>query len=458
MSFTQCNLDAALLRGIADLGFTEATPIQRAALPDALAGRDILAAAMTGSGKTAAFALPILQRLAERSERITRALILTPTRELAAQVHEHIASLGRHARVTSAAVYGGVGFEPQARALRNGVNVVVATPGRLLDHIGQGTPRFDGLEVLVLDEADRMLDMGFLPDVKRIMSKLPRRRQTLLFSATLPAPIVALAREFMSDPVRIGVERKAAPATGVTQALLPVPEKLKPALLLELLRRREVHTALVFTRTKHRANRLATYLQSAGIACDRIHGNRTQSQRQAALAGFKQGRLQILVATDIAARGIDVQELPHVVNFDIPAQPEDYIHRVGRTARAQATGTAVTFVAPDDREAVAAIERIVGRPLSRRTLDGFDYAAQPAGKLEVPIADRIAAMKAERAGARERARARAARGGAPGDPGRSDGSGARGQGPGNRGRQGRGPGSGDRGPGLEGRSPRSSAR
>ncbi|MFZ5786906.1 MAG: DEAD/DEAH box helicase, partial [Acidobacteriota bacterium] len=452
MSFTQFDLDAALLRGITDLGFTEPTPIQRAALPDALAGRDVLAAAMTGSGKTAAFALPILKRLAARNDRGTRALILTPTRELAAQVHEHLASLGRHVRVTSAAVYGGVGFEPQARALRNGVNVVIATPGRLLDHLGQGTARLDGIEVLVLDEADRMLDMGFLPDVKRIMAKLPRQRQTMLFSATLPAPIVSLAREFMSDPVRIGVERKAAPATGVTQSLLPVPEKLKPALLLELLRRREVHTALVFTRTKHRANRLATFLQSAGISCDRIHGNRTQSQRQAALSGFKQGRLQVLVATDIAARGIDVQELPHVVNFDVPVQAEDYIHRVGRTARAQATGTAVTFASPDDREAVAAIERAVGRPLSRRTLDGFDYSAQPAGKLEVPIAQRIAAIKAERADARERARLKAARAGAPAAAPRGEGRGERGQTTrsasgrrGNARRQERGPGSGVRG-------------
>jgi ATP-dependent RNA helicase RhlE len=409
MSFTEFHLDPALLRGIADLGFTEPTPIQSAALPDALAGRDILAAAMTGSGKTAAFCLPILQRLARRTERATRALVLTPTRELAAQVHEHLVALGKHAPLTSAAVFGGVGAGPQARALRAGVDVIVATPGRLLDHLGQGIGRFDQLEILVLDEADRMLDMGFLPDVRRILSKLPRRRQTMLFSATLPAPIVELARDLLTDPARIGIERKAQPATGVTQAVLPVPEKLKSMLLLELLRREEVGTALVFTRTKHRANRLASYLDDAGISCDRIHGNRSQAQREAALAGFKKGRVRVLVATDIAARGIDVQDLPHVVNFDVPKQPEDYIHRVGRTARANATGIAVTLASPDDGPAIAAIERVVGRKLARRTIDGFDYAAQPGGRLEIPIAERLAVIRAQRGAERARARDNAQR-------------------------------------------------
>ncbi|HVN74770.1 MAG TPA: DEAD/DEAH box helicase [Thermoanaerobaculaceae bacterium] len=409
MSFNDFPLDPALLRGISDLGFTDPTPIQRAALPEALAGRDILAAAMTGSGKTAAFALPILQRLSQKSAGATRALVLTPTRELAAQVREHLALLGRRTTVRSVAVFGGVKPGPQERALRAGADVVVATPGRLLDHIGEGAARFDRLEILVLDEADRMLDMGFLPDVRRILAKLPARRQTMLFSATLPEPIVKLSREVLTNPTRIDVGRPAAPATGVTHAVLPVPEKLKAALLVELLRRDEIGTALVFTRTKHRANRLALHLDKAGIACDRIHGNRSQAQRESALAAFKRGRLRILVATDLASRGLDVAGLPHVVNFDVPAQVDDYIHRVGRTARAETTGTAVTLASPSDEQAITAIERAVGRRIPRRTLAGFDYAEKPAESLEVPIAERIAAIRAPKAEERARTRANAER-------------------------------------------------
>lgn len=405
MSFTEFNLNDALLRAIADQGFTEPTAIQRSALPPALAGRDVLACAMTGSGKTAAFVLPLLQRLgATPNRRATRALVLTPTRELAAQVEEHLRALGRHTRVRSATVIGGVNAKPQERALRGGVDVVVATPGRLLDHLGTGAARLDAVEVLVLDEADRMLDMGFLPDVRRILARVPRRRQTLLVSATLPKPIVALSREVLDDPVRLDVERPAAPATGVAQQVLPVPEKLKPMLLLELLRRGELETALVFTRTKHRANRLTAHLQRAGVRCDRIHGNRSQKQRETALAAFKAGRLKVLVATDIAARGIDVEALPHVVNFDVPGQPGDYIHRVGRTARAGAAGDALTFASPAEGGQLAAIERAVGRRLERRTLDGFDYRAQPGGRFEVPAAERIAAIRQQRAAARERSR------------------------------------------------------
>ena len=287
MSFNDFSLDPALLRGISDLGFTDPTPIQVAALPEALAGRDVLAAAMTGSGKTAAFVLPILQRLKGHGSGVTRALVLTPTRELTAQVREHVAMLGRHTNVRSVAVFGGVKQGPQERALRSGVDVVIATPGRLLDLIGQGAARFDRLEILVLDEADRMLDMGFLPDVRRILAKLPVRRQTMLFSATLPQPIVQLSRDMLTNPARINVERRAAPATGVTHAVLPVPERLKATLLVELFRRDEVRTALVFTRTKHRANRLALHLGKAGIPCYRIHGTRSQPQREAALAAFK---------------------------------------------------------------------------------------------------------------------------------------------------------------------------
>jgi ATP-dependent RNA helicase RhlE len=414
MSFADFHLHPELLRGISDLGFTDPTPIQRAALPDALAGRDVLAAAMTGSGKTAAFVLPILQRLRERGRGGTRALVLTPTRELAAQVHEHLRALGRHTHVTSAAVFGGVKAGAQERALRAGVDVVVATPGRLLDHMDQGSAVFERLEVLVLDEADRMLDMGFLPSVRRILARLPKQRQTMLFSATLPQPIVQLSRDMLANPARINVERKAAPATGITHAVLPVPEKLKPMLLLEMLRREEVGTVLVFTRTKHRANRLAQYLGGAGISCDRIHGNRSQAQREAALAAFKGGRLRVLVATDLASRGIDVRELPHVINFDVPAQTDDYIHRVGRTARVQAKGNAVTFASPEDEQAISAIEHAVGHRIERRTLAGFDYTVRPSTRLEVPIADRIAAIRSQRSQERGRARANAERRGGPG--------------------------------------------
>ncbi len=409
MQFNDMDLSPALLRGIADLGFSEPTPIQRTALPPALAGRDILGCAMTGSGKTAAFVLPILARLSQHTAPGPRALVLTPTRELAAQVHEHLVQLGRHTRVSSTVVFGGVKPGPQERALRAGVDVVVATPGRLLDHMQSSWCRFDRLEVLVLDEADRMLDMGFLPDIRRVLAKLPERRHTMLFSATMPRPIAELSRSLLHDPVRLDVERPAAPATGVDQAVMPVPEKLKPSLLLEMLRRRELETALVFTRTKHRANRLADFLGKAGIRCDRIHGNRSQPQREAALAAFKDGGIQVLVATDIAARGIDVEALPHVVNFDVPAQPDDYIHRVGRTARAQATGEALTFASPDERREVDAIERAVGRRLPRRRLEGFDYDATPSGRFEIPIAERIAAIRARKAEERSRARAKAER-------------------------------------------------
>ena len=364
------------------MGFVEPTPIQTAGLPPALAGRDICASAMTGSGKTAAFVLPILQRLmSSEARRGTRALVLTPTRELASQVHEHLVALGRHSRITSTTVFGGVKPAPQVRALRAGANVVVATPGRLLDHMQQPWFRIDQLEVLVLDEADRMLDMGFLPDIRRILARLPKRRQTMLFSATMPRPIVALSRDLLSEPVRLDIERRVAPATGVRQAVLSVPEQLKKGLLLEMLHR-DVQTALVFTRTKHRANRLAKYLDRAGIPCDRIHGNRSQPQRESALAAFKAGRIRVLVATDVASRGIDVEALPHVINFDVPGQPEDYVHRVGRTARAGTTGDALTFVSPAEEGELRAIERTVGRRIDRRRIDGFELRLPQGGASE----------------------------------------------------------------------------
>jgi ATP-dependent RNA helicase RhlE len=407
--FASFGLSAELLRGIQELGFVEPTPIQIQAIPPALAGRDVLACAMTGSGKTAAFLLPILQRLGGRPAGTTRVLVLTPTRELAAQIAEHLAGFAAHTPLTGAAVFGGVASGPQEDAFRRGVDILVATPGRLLDHFQNDYARLDDLEVLVLDEADRMLDMGFLPDVRRVLAALPRERQTMLFSATLPPPIVELAQEMLRDPVAINVERRALPAVGVTQALYPVPEGLKPWLLLELLRRDEIKNVLVFTRTKHRANRLADFLDRHGMPCDRIHGNRSQAQRTDALARFKRGRLRVLIATDIAARGIDVEALSHVINFDVPNVPDDYIHRVGRTARAGAIGDAFTFVAPQEQADWHAIERAVGQRLPQRTLLGFDYAAKPGERLEIPLAERIATIRARKAEERARAREKAAR-------------------------------------------------
>ena len=396
------NLHPAIERGINDLGFTEPTPIQRDAIPPALEGRDVLACAMTGSGKTAAFVLPILQQMAGTPSGRTRALILTPTRELASQIHEHIEALARHTPVKSATVFGGVKPGKQEQALRSGVDIVVATPGRLLDLMRNPWARFEHLEFLVLDEADRMLDMGFLPDIRRILAQLPKKRQTMLFSATLPQPIVKLSRDLLKDPVRIDVERRSEPATGISQTILPVPEQLKAKLLQEMITRGDVETALVFTRTKHRANRLFQKLERAGISCERIHGNRSQPQREAALAGFKTGRIKVLVATDIAARGIDVEALPHVINFDVPVVPEDYIHRVGRTARAGLVGDALTFASPAEQPLVNAIERAVGRRITRQKVDGFDYNAKPEGRLEIPVGERIAAHRARRADERAR--------------------------------------------------------
>jgi len=377
MPFSSFGLDPLLLRGVRELGFTRPTPIQEQSIPPAMAGRDVLACAATGSGKTAAFGLPILNRLMHKPRRTTRALILTPTRELCAQIDEHLSELAVHTPATSAAVFGGVGMGPQEHAFRAGVDVVVATPGRLLDHFRHPYAALKGLEILVLDEADRMLDMGFLPDIKRVLRHLPAKRQTLFFSATLPAPIVSLSRDMLRDPVSINLDRHAAPPVGITQAAYPVDTKLKPALLLALLRRGDMRSALVFTRTKHRANRLADWLARQGVRAARIHGNRSQSQRTQALEGFKAGRYDVLVATDIAARGIDVVALGHVVNFDVPAASEDYIHRVGRTGRAEATGEAFTFVAPEDEAALRAIERAVGKPLPRILLPDFDYRQRP---------------------------------------------------------------------------------
>ena len=408
MPFSRLKLDPNLLKGLRDLGFSQPTPIQADAIPPALDGRDLLACAMTGSGKTAAFLLPILQRLMAKPRGTTRALVLTPTRELAAQIHEDLTDLAVHTPITGAAIFGGVGMGPQEHAFRSGVDVIVGTPGRLLDHFRAPYAKLSGLEYLVLDEADRMLDMGFLPDIRRVLRHLPGRRQTLLFSATMPPAIAALARDMLHNPVAIHRERRSLPATGITHAVYPVPQPLKAELLLALLRGGQVRDALVFTRTKHRADRLARHLGQQQVAVQRIHGNRSQAQRTEALAGFKGGRYQVLVATDIAARGIDVTALGHVINFDVPAQPDDYIHRVGRTARAEMTGSAFTLVAPDEEGSLSAIERAIGRRLPRVTLPDFDYRAR-ATTLEVPHAQRIAEIRARKAEERARARANAER-------------------------------------------------
>ena len=409
MPFARLGLHADLLKGIRELGFTRPTPIQDQAIPPALEGRDLLACAMTGSGKTAAFLLPILHRLIGKPRRITRVLILTPTRELAAQILEDFNALAVHTALTGAAVYGGVGMGPQEHAFRTGVDVIVATPGRLLDHATRPYAKLDSLEYLVLDEADRMLDMGFLPDIKRILRHIPARRQTLFFSATMPPPIGALASEMLKKPATINVQRQSAPPSGITQAAYPVPQDLKPSLLLELLQRKILEQALVFTRTKHRANRLADFLVQHGIKAERIHGNRSQSQRTQALAGFKSGRYPVLVATDIAARGIDVEALSHVVNFDVPAAPDDYIHRVGRTGRAEMTGEAFTFVTPQDEGDWRAIERAIGRSLPRVTLPDFNYQSRATKPLEIPHAQRIAEIRARKSEERARARKNAER-------------------------------------------------
>ena len=408
--FRSFGLDPQLIRATEELGFSKPTPIQQDSIPPAMQGRDVLACAMTGSGKTAAFLLPILQQLQSKPRGTTRALILTPTRELAAQIEEHLRELAKHTKIRGAAIFGGVGMGPQEQAFRRGVDIIIATPGRLLDHFQYPYARLEGLEILVLDEADRMLDMGFLPDIRRVLRHLPKTpRQTLFFSATMPPPILQLTKEMLQSPATINLERKQAPATGITQALYPVPQDLKVALLVELLRRDEIGNVIVFCRTKHRSNRLADQLEKRGISAAKIHGNRSQNQRTEALAGFKSGQFRVLVATDIVARGIDVEALDHVVNFDVPNVPEDYIHRVGRTARAEATGDAFTFVSPEEEGDVRAIERAIGNKLPRRIVQGFDYKAKPQEQFEVPLAERIAAIRARKSEERARAKAKAER-------------------------------------------------
>jgi len=419
-------LHPSLQKGLKELGFQRPTPIQAEAIPGALEGRDVLACAMTGSGKTAAFLLPILHQLIDKPRGKTRALIITPTRELAAQILSSLDAVAVHTPITAAAIYGGVGMAPQEHAMRAGVDVLVATPGRLLDHLKAPYASLRNIEFLVLDEADRMLDMGFLPDIKRILKLVPAKRQTLLFSATMPPPIATLTREMLHNPLTIDLGRRSTPAVGITQAVYPVKQDLKKDLLLALLDRDEMSQALVFTRTKHRANRLAEQLVKRGVKAERIHGNRSQGQRTAALAGFKNGSYRVLVATDIAARGIDIEALGHVVNFDVPEAPDDYIHRVGRTARAGEIGDAFTFVAPDEQNDLRAIEKAIGKRLPQITIPDFDYNARPEGRLEIPIGERIAAIRARKSEERARSKAKASRASTNGDSGRHGAGASRG--------------------------------
>jgi len=397
MEFSDFDLDERLLRGVADMGFVEPTAIQEDAIPPAVAGRDVLGAAMTGSGKTAAYVLPTLNRLLRRERGSIGALVLAPTRELAQQVESHLTGFAAHTDLTSAVVHGGVAYEPQEAAFRRGVDVLIATPGRLLDHLRRPYARLDSVEVLILDEADRMLDMGFIPDVRKILREVPEKRQTLLFSATMPQPIVALSREILDDPATINIERKAMPATGITQAVYPVRHDRKFALFHHLLVHGGIGSALAFVRTKERADHLAAYLAKQGVSVAAIHGNRTQIQRTKALEAFRRGEYQALVATDVAARGLDLVDLTHVVNIDVPAQPEDYIHRVGRTARYEAKGDAFTFVAARELADLHLIEKVIGAKIPRLYAEGFDYrpaaerleaAARPA-KTEASKAEAV---------------------------------------------------------------------
>jgi ATP-dependent RNA helicase RhlE len=376
LNFTDFGLHERLLNNLRAQGFTRPTPIQLEAIPHALAGRNLIGLAQTGTGKTAAFVLPLLQRLMEGRKGVIRALIVTPTRELAEQVNMAVRDLGQGTNLRSAAIYGGVGMEPQERALRAGLEIVVACPGRLLDLLGRGSVRLNNVELLVLDEADRMLDMGFLPDIRRIIAALPARRQTMLFSATLPPELRTLAETTAPNAalVQIGQVR---PAHTIAHALYPVPSHRKTSLLLELLARAEHGSVLVFTRTKHRANRLLQQIARAGHSAAALHGNRSQNQRQLAMDGFRSGRFRILVATDIAARGLDVERVSHVINYDVPDTADAYIHRIGRTGRAERSGEAFTLITPEDNDQVRAIERAVGRALERRELANFDYTAPP---------------------------------------------------------------------------------
>jgi len=378
-TFEELPLHSKLQKGVREIGYRVPTPIQKGTIPHAVSGRDVIGTAQTGTGKTAAFLLPVLERLLEEPRGRILALILTPTRELALQADGFLQRLAGHTHLRGAPVYGGVGMESQERALRGGAEIIIATPGRLLDHMSRGYVDFRSLRILVLDEADRMLDMGFLPDVRRILDRLPQERQTMLFSATMPPEVVSLSRQFLRDPKLVQVEERTVAAVGVSHLALPVPSHLKADLLLNLLQDETMTSVLVFARTKHRADRLCRQLQHRGIRVGVIHGNRSQSQRVRALEAFRTGEFRVLVATDIAARGVDVKDVSHVVNFDVPHEPETYVHRVGRTARAQQRGDAFTLVSPEEGADLARIEKLIGMPIPRARVPNFTYdAPRPA--------------------------------------------------------------------------------
>lgn len=371
------------MAGIHRAGYHEATPIQEAAIPVALSGQDLIGTAQTGTGKTATFVLPILQKLLHGPRNRVRALIVTPTRELAEQIHTNIRILSAGTNIRSATVYGGVGTEPQIKALKSGVEILVACPGRLLDLASQGFAPLDGVEVLVLDEADRMFDMGFLPDVRRIVKLVPAARQTMLFSATFPADVEKLAAETLRIPKRVAVGI-VRPAHTVSHALYPVPRHLKTALTFEILKRTDTNSVLIFARTRHRAQSLARKLAREGYKVTSLHSDRTQGQRQNALSGFRSGQFQIMVATDIAARGLDVDSISHVINFDMPDTADAYIHRIGRTGRAERSGDAFTLITPDDDDMVRQLEKIMKQSLPREIVDGFDYTVPAPPPQEAP--------------------------------------------------------------------------
>lgn len=413
MHFQQFNFDPRVAAGIKAAGYQTPTPIQLQAIPPVLKGEDVMGLAQTGTGKTAAFALPILHRLMKGARGTVRALVVAPTRELAEQIHQAFEALGKETRLRSMTLYGGVGVSPQVQKLKRGVEIVVACPGRLLDHMNQGNIDLSRLEVLVLDEADQMFDMGFLPDIRRILQRLPAERQTLLFSATMPTEIRGLAQEILRAPVTVQVGATTA-ATTVSHALYPVAQHLKTPLLLEILRKTDTESVLVFTRTKHRAKRLGEQLEKAGYRAASLQGNLSQNRRQAALDGFRDGSYQILVATDIAARGIDVSLVSHVINYDIPDTPEAYIHRIGRTGRAARSGDAYTMVTAEDGAMVRAIERLLRDTIERRTLEGFDYAV-PAPRSDVEFARAPRSPRGgQQAGAKKKASSSPGKGAAPG--------------------------------------------
>jgi ATP-dependent RNA helicase RhlE len=400
------------MKGVRAAGYTEPTPVQRRAIPLVLTGQDVIAAAQTGTGKTAAFVLPILTRLLEGPRRL-RALVLTPTRELAAQVETNARDYARFTEVRVGVVYGGVPIPPQERMLKQGIEFLVATPGRLLDLHDRLALRLDMIEVLVLDEADRMVDMGFAPDLRRILRLLPKERQTLLFSATMPPELNSVAKDALRDAARVDLAPPSRPAAGITQAVYPVARDRKTDLLDAMLLRDEVSSVIVFARTKHGADRLAKLLLRRGHSVATLHGNRSQSQRERALGDLRRGRVQVLVATDIASRGIDVEGITHVINYDVPHTPEDYVHRIGRTGRVDAVGDAFTLMSPEEGKQMAAVERFLGRAIPRVTLPDFDYKARPSegSRLREPRDDRNGAGRRERGHAPDAARGSHTRGG-----------------------------------------------